>query len=288
MEYKITHDLLQNDLLVEALHALADCYQQLHTELFVVGAAARDIGMLLLQESSAPRKTLDLDVAVLLQDWSQYEQLTQVLLSNRFDKHAAKQRFIYRGENGSNFYEVDIVPFGAIADNEMVAWPPEGSPIMSVRCFADVMQHADKVIVDDMFAFRIASLSGQFLIKLDAWTDRHLTTKKDAADMYYILQNVFTAYAISRPSLSTVIDIEATTFDVIVAGAEWIADDLRSILSTEHRAYYAQLLADEVAKEEDSLLVDNMLDYAGATQYELIRRALRRMAEILRSTRWRN
>jgi predicted nucleotidyltransferase len=283
MEYKITHDLLQNDLLVETLHALADCYQQLHTELFVVGATARDIGMLLLQESGAPRKTLDLDVAVLLQDWSQYEQLTQVLLANHFEKQAAKQRFIYRGENGRNFYEVDIVPFGAIADNEMVAWPPEGSPVMSVRCFADVMQHADRVIVDEMFAFRIASLSGQFLIKLDAWNDRHFTTKKDAADMYYILQNVFTAYVTSRPSLSTMIDIEATTFDVVVAGAEWIADDLRSILSTEHRAYYAQLLADEIAKEEGSLLVDNMLDYAGTTQYELIRRALRRMAEILRS-----
>ncbi len=283
MEYKVTHNLLQNDLLVETLHALSDCYQQLRMELFVVGAAARDIGMLLLQESSAPRKTLDLDVAVLLQDWNQYEQLTQVLLTNHFEKQAAKQRFIYRGENGSNFYEVDIVPFGAIADNEMVAWPPEGSPVMSVRCFADVMQQADKVIVDDMFAFRIASLSGQFLIKLDAWNDRHLTTKKDAADMYYILQNVFTAYAISRPSLSTMIDIEATTFDVVVAGAEWVADDLRSILSAEHRAYYAKLLADEVAKEEDSLLVDNMLDYAGVTQYELIRRALRRMAEILKS-----
>ena len=282
IEYKITHDLLQNDLLVETLHALADCYQQLHTELFVVGATARDIGMLLLQESSAPRKTLDLDVAVLLQDWSQYEQLTQVLLANHFEKQAAKQRFIYRGENDRNFYEVDIVPFGAIADNEMVAWPPEGSPVMSVRCFADVMQHADRVIVDEMFAFRIASLSGQFLIKLDAWNDRHLTTKKDAADMYYILQNVFTAYVTSRPSLSTMIDIEATTFDVVVAGAEWVADDLRSILSTEHRAYYAQLMADEIAKEEGSLLVDNMLDYAGTTQYELIRHALRRMAEILK------
>ena len=283
MEYKIAHNVLQNDLLVETLHALSDCYQQLHTELFVVGAAARDIGLLLFQESSAPRKTLDLDVAVLLQDWNQYEQLTQVLLTNHFEKQAAKQRFTYRGENDRNFYEVDIVPFGAIADNEMVAWPPEGSPVMSVRCFADVMQHADKVTVDDLFAFHIASLSGQFLIKLDAWNDRHLTTKKDATDMYYILQNVFTAYATSRPSLSTMIDIEATTFDVVVAGAEWVADDLRSILSTHHRAYYAQLLADEVAKEEDSLLVDNMLDYAGVTQYELIRRALRRMVEILKS-----
>lgn len=283
MEYKIAHDLLQNDLLVETLQALSDCYQQLHTELFVVGATARDIGMLLLQESCAPRKTLDLDVAALLQDWSQYEQLTQVLLANHFEKQAAKQRFTYRGENGRNFYEVDIVPFGAIATDEMVAWPPEGSPVMSVRCFADVMQHADKVIVDGLFAFRIASLSGQFLIKLDTWNDRHLTTKKDAADMYYILQNVFTAYATSRPSLSPVVNIEATTFDVVVAGAEWVADDLRSILSTEHRTYYAQLLADEVDKEEFSQLVDNMLDYAGVTQYEIIRRALRRMAEILQS-----
>lgn len=205
MEYKIAHNVL-HDLLVETLHALSlTAINNCIRNFLLWGAAARDIGLLLLQESSAPRKTLDLDVAVLLQDWNQYEQLTQVRLTNHFEKQAAKQRFTYRGENDRNFYEVDIVPFGAIADNEMVAWPPEGSPVMSVRCFADVMQHADKVTVDDLFAFHIASLSGQFLIKLDAWNDRHLTTKKDAADMYYILQNVFTAYATSRPSLSTMI-----------------------------------------------------------------------------------
>ena len=280
MTYEIHKSDLQNDLLMETLQALSACYQQIGAEVYVVGAAARDLALRLLKVTSAPRRTLDLDVAVLLQDWSQYERLTEILLQNPFVKSAAKQRFIYIGDDGQNRYEVDIVPFGTIAENEQVAWPPEGSPVMSVRCFDDVMRCADCVQVENAFSFRIASLSGQFLIKLDAWSDRHLTTRKDASDMVFILQNVYVAYALSRAGLPEEIDIDAEHFDVVVAGAEWIASDLKQILSAEHRAYYAQMLQAEVEKEENSPLLNDMMDVSDARNYELYRRALIRMAQI--------
>lgn len=282
MEYTLKTEDLKNDLLAETLQALAECYAALPAEVYVVGAAARDLAFRLLKVEPAARRTLDLDVAVMLRDWRQYDQLTEILLQHHFDKLPEKQRFVYRGANNDNKYMVDIVPFGEIAYDEQVAWPPEGTPVMSVRCFEDVMNNADKVLVDNKFGFRLASLAGQFLIKLDTWYDRHLTTHKDATDMVYILQNVYLAYANASTSLPPEIDIDATNFDIVVAGAEWIASELKRILTDEHRRFYADALAAEVEKEEDSELLDQMLDVAGSQNYAVFHRALQRMVQIIK------
>ena len=282
MNYKIRKDDLQNDLLAETLQALYHCYNQLQLPLYVVGASARDIALRLLKVGNAPRRTLDLDVAVALQNWKQYEELSHILLQNHFIKAQEKQRFYYLGVDGRNRFEVDIVPFGSIAEKEQVAWPPEGSPVMSVRCFEEVMRHADNVQVDDNYTFKIASLSGQFLIKLDTWQDRHLRTKKDATDMVFILQNIYVAYALSHDAIPAEIDIDAEHFDVVVAGAEWIASELKNILSDEHKDYYAQLLESELSKNEDSPLLNDMLDVSDSRNYSLFRRAMARMVQILK------
>ena len=283
MEYAVTKEELMNPLLAETLHALAECYSALNMELYVVGAVARDLALRLLQINAPYRGTLDLDVAVPLADWGQYQQLTETLLNHQFVKAAEKQRFYYLGTTGNYRYMVDIVPFGPIAHQELLAWPPDGNPIMSVRCFEDVMDHADTVSVDNTFTFHLASLSGQFLVKLNAWSDRHSHTKKDASDMVHILRNVYMAYALSRQVLPPEINIEASEFDIVVAGAEWIASDLRLILSKEHRRYYATMLQNEVNQEENSTLINDLLDASDAQQYTLFRRAIGRMAQLLSS-----
>ena len=281
MEYTIRKEDLQNDLMAETLQVLAGCYRQLGAEVFLVGAAARDIALRLLDVTNAPRRTMDLDVAVMLQDWNQYERLTSILLQNHFEKAWEKQRFYYLGSNGRIRFEVDIVPFGAIAEDDQVAWPPEGSPVMSVRCFEDVMRAADKVTVDGDFAFRLASLSGQFLIKLDTWNDRRMKTKKDAVDMAFLLQNVYVAYALAHDGLPPEVDTNTELFDVIVAGAEWMAADLKKILSDEHRHFYAEMLRGELTKNEESPLLNDLLDVSDSRNYKLYLRALARMAQIL-------
>lgn len=281
MEYTIHKEDLQNDLMAETLQVLAGCYRQLGAEVFVVGAAARDIALRLLDVTNAPRRTMDLDVAVMLQDRNQYERLTSILLQNHFEKAREKQRFYYLGSNGRIRFEVDIVPFGAIAEEDQVAWPPEGSPVMSVRCFEDVMRAADKVTVDGDFAFRLASLSGQFLIKLDTWNDRRMKTKKDAVDMAFLLQNVYVAYALAHDGLPPEVDTNTEQFDVIVAGAEWMAADLKKILSDEHQHFYAEMLRNELAKNEESPLLNDLLDVSDSRNYQLYLRAFERMAQIL-------
>lgn len=282
MEYTINKDKLENELLAETLSALSECYAAIGSEVYVVGAAARDIALRLLNVEDTPRRTLDLDVAVTLSDWSQYNKLSAIMQQNNFVKAEALQRFYYLGKDGRNRYEVDVVPFGEVEKDGLIAWPPEGSPVMSVKCFSEVMSHADKVTVDEDFSFRLASLSGQFLLKLDTWSDRHLHTKKDVSDMIYIMQNVYVPYALSRSPFPTDIDTDTETFDPTVAGAEWIAIDLKGMLSTEHQSYYADMLQSEIDKEEESELINDILDVSDSRSYSLFRMALIRMVQILK------
>ena len=156
MEYKITRDTLQNDLLYDTLKALSKVMYDLQLDVYVVGALARDIAMEILKMPSSPRRTADLDVAIALKDWSQFELLKEQLLKNNFVKGKPKQRFYYKGEDSNNDYEIDIVPFGELETDEKVAWSPEGNPEMSVKCFKDVMNIADTVVIDDTITVKMA------------------------------------------------------------------------------------------------------------------------------------
>jgi len=280
MEYKINNGGFDNHALLKTLKAIYDSYEAIGAEVYVVGAAARDIILSLLQIPNAPRRTMDLDVAVMLENWDEYEHLSSILRANGFEKATQRQKFLYPLSSGLE-YEVDIVPFGAIASNEEVAWPPEGNPVMSVKCFSDVMSVADTVYVEDGFHFRIASLAGQWLIKLDAWSDRNMMTRKDATDMEFIMENAYVALALTKDRLPEEVSTEATTFDITVAGAEWIASEMKAILTPDHSAYYSNLIMSELSKKEDSRLINDLYDNARNASYDSICKALNRIASIL-------
>ena len=67
MEYKITRDTLQNNLLYDTLEALSKVMNDLQLDVYVVGALARDIAMEILEMPPSRRRTSDLDVAIALE-----------------------------------------------------------------------------------------------------------------------------------------------------------------------------------------------------------------------------
>ncbi len=286
MEYKIDKAKLANDPLYETLAALQRSLEQLNLQLYVVGACARDIAMKVLNVPASARRTIDIDVAIALDNWDMFDKVSDLLQKNYFKKDPyAKQKFYYKGEDGTNDYEVDVVPFGPLANNEVIGWPPEGNPEMSVRCFEDVMKDADTIIVDENVRFCIASLSGQFLIKLDAWIDRHLKTDKDARDMFYIIDNFYWTSIVDKfPPPEQVTNSDDPAFDDFVAGAQWIASDLRSLLSDEHRAYYVDFINSELSLEDNSKLVQHLVtssNNSDVRNYTSIRIALQNIVNIL-------
>lgn len=260
MRNSISKKELENDLLYDTLQALNKCFTSMNLDLYVVGATARDMIMKLLDETESKRKTKDLDVAIALSDWSQFNNLCEVLQTNYFHKGKAKQKFYYKGEHHENDYEVDIVPFGEIADGEIIAWPPDGTPEMSVKCFTDVMEHAIPVKINEEFTVYIASLAGQFLIKLDSWMDRHDRDHKDAEDMYYILDKFFFTSIMDDQIPPDDVDLNS---EDLIRGAQWIGSNMRDILSTEHLNYYSEIIQKELEKGTDSELLKDFIKLYG-------------------------
>lgn len=262
MKNSLSKEELKNDLLYDTLKALSSSLQSLNIPLYVVGATARDVMMKLLGEDEVRRRTNDLDVAIALQDWSDFDRVKKKLEQNHFNKVKDKQKFIYKGEANDNDFEVDVVPFGNIAVNEQICWPPEGNPVMSVRCFDDVMAHSMDVSVGDEITFKIAPLYGQFLIKFDAWIDRHAKTDKDAVDMFYFLNSYFNVKvmndSVPPDEIYASDDDKELTHEVL--SARWLAYDISKILSTEHLVYYIEIIEEELKKEENSLLLYHFMN----------------------------
>ena len=262
MEYNISKVQLHNDLLYKTLQALRNVLEELNIPLYVVGATARDIAMLLLGEEESKRRTRDLDVAIAISDWGKYDQVSEALLRNNFEKLIAKQRFVYKGNNGENDYEVDIIPFGGVSEEELIKWRPKGEPVMSVKCYEDVMNHAINITIENTFSIRIAPLCGQFLIKLDAWIDRHEREHKDAEDMLYMLKKYYNSKIMPSKDVDIPEEVDPeydNSDDLIVSSARWVACDLRSILSTTHLQYYVDMITEQLDKESESELLQHFV-----------------------------
>lgn len=99
MEYKIDKAKFANDPLYETLGALQKSLEQLDLQLYVVGACARDIAMKVLNVPASARRTIDIDVAIALDNWEMFNKVSEQLQQNYFKKDPyAKQKFYYKGE----------------------------------------------------------------------------------------------------------------------------------------------------------------------------------------------
>ena len=105
---------------------------------------------------------------------------------------------------------------------------------MSVKCFTDVMNKSMPISIDNEFEINIATLAGQFFIKLDAWNDRHTAeyNSKDADDMFLILSRYNGAYS-KEPGITCPKAVDYSCDHEIIWGAQWLASDIKDILNKE-------------------------------------------------------
>ena len=274
MDLTISSKKIGNPLLVELLRKLTVSFNRMHREFYVIGATARDIILKQVVGSDSKRRTMDLDIAIAIPNWETYAEVQDVLVADGFEKSRDfKQRFYYRE------YELDIVPYGNVAkDNDIIYWPPEEDIAMSVKGFDEVLSNSITVSIDNEFSVKIASLHGLFVLKLDAWVDRNLVTSKDAEDMSFILQNYFMAN-MDRGIHSEVYEWE--DFQEYVAGAYWIAFDIANLLKKEHLTYYIDIIIGELKKEEESRLINQIVENTRSLNYDTIRKAWQMIVDVL-------
>jgi len=275
MGLNITKQQLANPLLQDLLRKLTSTFSRIDKDFFVIGATARDIILQVLADTSAHRMTRDLDIAIAVPDWASYELIQEVLIADGFKKsEQQKQRFFY------DYYEVDVVPYGQLAaEDDYIYWPPEETVAMSVKGFDEILSKAITVSIDNEFKVKIASLHGLFLLKLNAWVDRHISTNKDAEDIWFIIDNYYFAND-ARGIHPEVYDTDE--FDMTAAGAYWLAYDVVDLVSPKTLQYFQKILEDELSKGNGSRLFMQILETNSSVNYSEVRKVFNTMIDVFK------
>lgn len=248
--------------LAPALDLLTDVCQQAGVPFFVVGAAARDLLLEHVYGVRPFRATGDVDIAVAVQHWDEYESLIERLV----DDHGFKRsRVAHRVERPG--LVVDVVPFGPIAgETDEVAWP-KGDRTMSVLGYSEAFGAAVQIQIGDGSPVRVASLPGLVILKLVAWSEDPHRRKQDPIDVGAVMMNysdvaddlLFTEHADL---------LEDPSFDVSVAGARILGRDVAPLLrNDELKTLVLNLLRANTADDYESPFVQGMGQGPGQGDY---------------------
>ncbi|WP_199269846.1 nucleotidyl transferase AbiEii/AbiGii toxin family protein [Algibacter sp. L1A34] len=267
MSLDISSDKFTHPLLKPILLELTAYFQKVGISFFVIGATARDIVMELHNEKSG-RLTHDLDIAITVNDWEQWQKVEEELVSlENFTKdEAQKQRFIYQEK-----FELDIVPFGNIMKQDSkIFWPPDEDFAMSVLGFDAAEEASLKVKVDQEIEIQIASLSGIFLLKITAWKDRHHKSNKDADDIGFILENYLLINE-ERAAVEYYEDIyDKDDFTVIKGSGTLLGIDITGILKEypKELKIFKNILVETLEEKEESILINQIIETHKMLSYE--------------------
>jgi predicted nucleotidyltransferase len=280
MSYNISSESFKNPLLKEILEKLTEYFSSIDSEFYVIGATARDIIFSGIHNQIPARTTDDLDIAITIPDWSEFDEIVEGLckIEGFVKSKEQKQRVLFKG-----VFKLDILPFGEIAKADgNIYWPPEESFGMSVRGFTEVAKHSLQISIDNRFTIFVANLPGIFLLKLLAWRDRHLETKKDADDMAFIISNYLEINE-ERAAKDHYDLYEADNFSTIVAGSSLLGRDMKIILNSNKDSLeeFIALLSIELEKAEESQLTTVIMETHPSLKYEEVFESLKALSNEL-------
>lgn len=219
---------------LEVLAAVDVAARSQDIRFFIAGAMARDILLHHVFGFGIQRATRDLDLAVRVGSWDEFDALQQALVqTGDFAAVAGMlQRLRYRG-----MYSLDLVPFGGVEEHGSVSWPPDYGSLMNMAGYHESLEHAVEVALSDTLTLAVAPLEGLAVLKLFAWLDRGLGNSKDALDLALILHHY---EQIAGEALWDTGAMTSMDFDVTRAGAYLLGARGRRLVSA---AALAQLMA---------------------------------------------
>ena len=240
--------------IVEVLRHIDTLTAQLALPYFVTGAMARDILLNNVFGLNAERLTRDIDFAIAVANWEQFETVKKRLIDGgRFipDRNAT-QRLYYSASGTTSKFPIDLIPFRGVEEPpRTIAWPPNMKVMMNVAGYEEVLATAVNVYIDVGLNVRIASLPGLALLKLFSWAARGNENSKDAEDLVMILRTYHDAGNKDRLFGQEIWAMEAVEYDIELAGARLLGNDVRSIASPT-------TLQNVVVLLEDSAMVDKL------------------------------
>jgi len=254
--YTIRHDKPVNPVLLEILATVHAITQELGCDYLLVGATARDMLMTHVFGLDTRRATRDVDFAIALENWDQFQDLkTALIASGTFIPAADKVHLLlYKPAEYGNAFPLDLIPFGGIEqETHWIAWPPDMNVVMSVAGYTEALASALDVDTGNGLVIRVVSIPALAALKLLAWNERGLQDNKDAQDLLFLLQHYHEAGNGDRMYEEAYGLLEAAGFDVRLAGATLLGWDTRVILHDDTLHVLLAILANP--RTRDRLIV---------------------------------
>jgi len=226
----------------------------LDIDYLVVGAMARDLVLTHGFGAEIERGTRDVDFAINVASWDEFNALTERLLAAAYnaDKNRA-HRLYYKGGT-KHEWEIDIVPFGGIADaDNNIYWPPKQQTVMNVRGFTEAFADALQVQISEKpeIIIPVASPAGICLLKLIAWLDRETDIRlKDTSDFLYLIKT-YSKIPEIQEALYDQDYMESQGWDETKASAMKLGNDVSGIASVDTILFLkTALFSDELIAEQ--------------------------------------
>jgi len=254
--YTIRHDKPVNPVLLEILATVHAITQELGCDYLLVDATARDMLMTHVFGLDTRRATRDVDFAIALENWDQFQDLkTALIASGTFIPAADKVHLLlYKPAEYGNAFPLDLIPFGGIEqETHWIAWPPDMNIVMSVACYTEALASALDVDTGNGLVIRVVSIPALAALKLLAWNERGLQDNKDAQYLLFLLQHYHEAGNGDRMYEEAYGLLEAAGFDVRLAGATLLGWDTRVILHDDTLHVLLAILANP--RTRDRLIV---------------------------------
>lgn len=206
--------------------------KELELPYFLAGAMSRDILLNNVFGIPPAQLTRDVDFAIAVEDWAQYDSLKTKFTNTGKFKDDAKiaHRLYYVLNDQRPNYPLDIIPFRGVEENmNVIAWRPDMEVVMDVSGYEEALASAVDVQIEDGLNIRVVSLPSLALLKLFAWVDRGNETSKDAVDLLTLFRAYYDAGNKDRIYGPEDWTLQAANFDPELAGACLLGHDVRSI-----------------------------------------------------------
>lgn len=195
----------------------------------------------------AARGTRDVDFAIAVKDWRQFDSIKSALVDSGNFHTAAGQahRLFYRRDEFGQAYPLDLIPFSGVErPDHLIAWPPDMEVVMNVAGYAEALQSAVLVDIGGGIGVPVVSIPALTALKILAWDERGLANNKDAEDFYFLIRNYHRAANEGRLYDEAYSLLEMANHEHELAGAALLGYDTRVILEASTRDAVLAVLKD--------------------------------------------
>ena len=235
---------------LDALQTIKKEADNLNIPFFVVGAFARNL--ILKHYGITPRRmTGDIDLGINVNDWAQFNKLTDSLISTgKYSRTKEPQRLLFES------IPIDIVPFGKIAGEKVkIDWPPEHEIFMSIVGFKEAFENSITVRLnsDPELDIKVSTLPGLAVMKLISWKEKYPERPKDADDLFLIMNEYERTVNFDRLFEEKLMDEEG--FDATLASIRLLGRDMAMIADKDTAMVVRSILEDETHNSQ-KLIID--------------------------------